>query len=110
LLHKPEIVVLNKVDLLESDPALVERACKKLRERLHQIRGREPRAGEPFAISAVSGEGLQPILRETFEFVKQSRRERNPKGMVDPSTLPPDHDRLRSHTSTSGKSSGDSNE
>ncbi len=110
LLHKPEIVVLNKVDLLESDPALVERACKTLRERLHQIRGREPRAGEPFAISAVSGEGLQPILRETFEFVKQSRRERNPQGKVDPSTLPPDHDRLRSHTSTSGKTPGDSTE
>ncbi len=98
LLHKPEIVVLNKVDLLETEPELVRKACKALRERLNQIRGREPVNGEPFAISAVSGEGLMPILRATFEFVKVSRRERNPSaGNEDPSNLPPDHEAFRNN-------------
>ena len=64
LLHKPEIVVLNKLDVLESDPALVERACKSLRERIAQIRGTHPAPKEPFVVSAVSGKGIETLLFE----------------------------------------------
>ena len=96
LLHKPEIVVLNKTDLLESEPEIVRRACKALRERLHSIRGVEPVGGEPFAVSAVSGKGLDPILRAAFEYVKVARKARNPgSGPDDPSKLLPDHEALR---------------
>jgi GTP-binding protein len=72
LLHKPEIVVLNKLDLLESDPELIERACKALRERIASIRGTSPSVGEPFVISAVSGYGLDKLL---FAMVSQLNSE-----------------------------------
>lgn len=62
LLEKPEIVVLNKLDLLESDPELIGRACSALRERITSIRGTDPVEGEPFVISAVSGHGLDKLL------------------------------------------------
>src|SRR6185437_14732330 len=57
LLHKPEIVVLNKLDVLESDRDLIERARKALRQRIAGIRHANPIEGEPFVISAVSGAG-----------------------------------------------------
>jgi GTP-binding protein len=62
LLHKPEIVVLNKLDLLESDPALIDKACNALRQRITKIRGTHPMNGEPFVISGVSGQGLDKLL------------------------------------------------
>lgn len=65
LLHKPEIVVLNKVDLLESEPELVARAKKALRSRIAAIRKElllpPPPPEEPFIISAVSGRDLEPL-------------------------------------------------
>jgi GTP-binding protein len=74
LLHKPEIVVLNKLDLLESDPELIERACKALRQRIASIRGTNPVNGEPFVISAVSGSGLEKLL---FAMVSELNGEHN---------------------------------
>ena len=62
LLHKPEIVVLNKLDVLESDRDLIERARVALRQRIASIRGSNPVNGEPFVISAVSGTGVQSLL------------------------------------------------
>lgn len=62
LLHKPELVVVNKVDLLESDPKLVERARTALRQRIASIRGANPESGEPFIVSAVSGAGIDGLL------------------------------------------------
>jgi GTP-binding protein len=62
LLHKPEIVVLNKLDVLESDRDLIERARVALRQRIASIRGSNPINGEPFVISAVSGTGVQSLL------------------------------------------------
>lgn len=62
LLHKPEIVVLNKVDLLSSDPVLIDRARAALRQRIAAIRGTHPAPNEPFVISAVSGSGVDQLL------------------------------------------------
>lgn len=62
LLHKPELVVVNKVDLLEADPDLVERARVTLRQRIASIRGTHPEPGEPFMISAVSGTGTEKLV------------------------------------------------
>lgn len=68
LLHTPEIVVLNKLDLLESDPELVAQARKALRDRITSIRGTHPFPNEPWVISAVSGQGLQDL---TFMIQKE---------------------------------------
>lgn len=62
LLHKPELVVLNKLDVLESDQDLIDRARKALRQRINSLRGTPPINGEPFVISAVSGSGVQELL------------------------------------------------
>jgi GTP-binding protein len=62
LLHKPEIVVLNKVDLLQSEPELIERARKSLRERIAAIRGVHPRPTEPYVMSAVTGTGVKELV------------------------------------------------
>jgi GTPase involved in cell partitioning and DNA repair len=62
LLHKPEIVVLNKIDVLESDPLLLEKAKIALRQRIASIRGTHPLPHEPYLISAVSGKGIQEML------------------------------------------------
>jgi GTP-binding protein len=61
LLHKPEIVVINKLDLLESDPTLVEQARKSLRQRIASIRGTHPISEEPLVVSAVSGRGIEEL-------------------------------------------------
>jgi GTP-binding protein len=66
LLHKPEILVLNKLDILESDPDLVERAKTELRQRITSIRGTHPFPGEPFVISAVSGAGVEHLLNTVY--------------------------------------------
>jgi GTP-binding protein len=73
LLHKPEIVVLNKLDVLESDPTLVDRARKALRQRIASIRGTHPAPNEPFVISAVSGSGLKELLHEMHGQVVEHR-------------------------------------
>jgi GTP-binding protein len=62
LLHKPEIVVLNKLDLFESDPELIAAAQKALRERIASLRGTHPLPNEPLIISAVSGQGLEELI------------------------------------------------
>lgn len=73
LLHKPEVVVINKLDVLESDPALVERACKALRDRIAAARGTHPAPKEPFVISAVTGSGIQELLFELNSQIKEYR-------------------------------------
>jgi GTP-binding protein len=73
LLHKPEIVVLNKLDVLESDPGLVERARVALRNRIAQIRGTHPAPKEPFVVSAVTGSGIEGLLFEVHAQVQEYR-------------------------------------
>ncbi len=83
LLHKPEIVVINKLDALESDPGLVERAQKALRQRIASIRGVNPIPGEPFAVSAVSGKGVQELIFTLYqELETHSPREGTPAARV----------------------------
>jgi GTP-binding protein len=62
LLHKPEIVAINKLDLFESEPEIIQRARKALRERLTEIRGVHPEGDEPFLLSGVSGDGIRQLL------------------------------------------------
>jgi GTP-binding protein len=62
LLHKPELVVLNKLDVLESDASLIERARVALRQRIASIRGGNPIGKEPYVISAVTGSGINELL------------------------------------------------
>jgi GTP-binding protein len=62
LLHKPEIVAINKLDLFASDPEIIERARKRLRDRLAEIRGTHPEGAEPYILSGVSGEGIKELL------------------------------------------------
>jgi GTP-binding protein len=91
LLHKPEIVVINKLDLIESDPELVERARTQLRQRIASIRGTNPLNDEPWVISAATGRGLDAlkfvILAQIDEHKAQSEAERG--------TLLPDNEEFR---------------
>lgn len=73
LLSKPEIVVLNKLDVLSSDPELVERIRNRLRERIAQIRGQSTDEREPWVISAVSGAGVQSLILELGVRIERNR-------------------------------------
>ncbi|MBU6374844.1 MAG: GTPase ObgE [Bdellovibrionales bacterium] len=70
LLHKPEIVALNKVDLFESDPEIIERARLELRKRLTSIRGSHPIGQEPYILSGVTGRGIPELLHSVFEQIQ----------------------------------------
>ena len=72
LLHKPEIVAINKLDLFASDPEIIDRARKYLRERVAQIRGVHPDAHEPYIISGVSGQGIRELLFAIQKMVEES--------------------------------------
>ena len=93
LLHKPEIVVINKVDLLESDAELIDKARKSLRDQINSIRGTHPFPNEPFIISGVSGSGIEKLLFSIQEEIKaQKEASRTPS-----EKLPlPDDEGLRS--------------
>ncbi len=93
LLHVQEIVVLNKLDLLESDPALVDRARTALRQRINSIRGTPPFPGEPFVISAVSGSGVRDLIFTLHQEIK-AQKARHAKA-TDGIPLPND-ERMRS--------------
>jgi GTP-binding protein len=67
LLHKPEMVAINKFDLFEAEPAIIEKARKALRDELTAIRGAHPIAQEPYLISAVSGKGLHEVLKAVHD-------------------------------------------
>jgi GTP-binding protein len=82
LSHKPEIVVLNKADVVGDDRELLNRARKRLRSELHHLRGREPLPEEPLLISAVSGEGIQhflEVLSREVSFLSEQERARDPE-------------------------------
>jgi GTPase len=73
LLHKPEIVVLNKLDVLESNADLVDRAREALRSRIAAIRGTHPEPKEPFVISAAVGTGIDALLYSVYAHIKTAR-------------------------------------
>jgi GTPase involved in cell partitioning and DNA repair len=95
LLQKPEIVVLNKLDVLTAEPELVERARVALTEQIAKIRknNQKPVPGEPFFISAVSGSGLGELKTQIYSLVQQERaarsiRERGTANLETPVVLP----------------------
>lgn len=91
LLHKAEIVVINKVDLMAGDRDLINRARKALRDRIHSIRGTMPVADEPYLISGVSGEGINDLLIAVERELKDIRGRLDP-----PKTALPDDPGIRS--------------
>jgi GTPase len=96
LLHKPEYVVVNKVDLIEADPALVERARKALRDRIHSIRGTHPEAGEPFFISGVTGNGLETLVNTVYVQIEEQKAAEAAKRSNRPAVRLPDDEDIRS--------------
>jgi GTP-binding protein len=62
LLRKPELVVLNKLDVLASESDALRKARADLRREIASIRGTEPAADEPYVISAVAGTGIPELL------------------------------------------------
>lgn len=93
LLHKPEIVVINKLDLLQADAELVERARTELRQRIASIRGTHPVPNEPFVVSAVSGTGVQDLVFAVYSELKAYRAQIN-QGTKQ--TMLPDDQSIRS--------------
>ncbi len=91
LLHKPEIIVLNKLDLIESDLKLIEKAKKTLRQRITSIRGTHPLPDEPFIISAVSGSGIDALLFAIHRELKAHE----PSGEKKSETFLPDDEEMR---------------
>jgi GTP-binding protein len=79
LLQKPELVVLNKVDLLESDPALIERVRSGLQAKLAataRTQGTDSvPVGGPLIISAVSGQGVDTLIDTLATFVQTRRQQ-----------------------------------
>jgi GTP-binding protein len=97
LLRKPEIVVLNKVDLLDSDPTLVAQACAALKEKISHLRNTtaDPslQAEEPLVISGVSGVGLENLLFVLARALAQDHRESGSTSSGSP--ILPDADPIR---------------
>jgi GTP-binding protein len=90
LLHKPEIVALNKLDTFGADSKLVERAKTMLRQNIAQIRGSHPVPGEPFFVSAVSGEGVPELVAAIYRELEEQRKETREAVKL------PDHEDFRS--------------
>ena len=92
LLHKPEIVAINKVDLFESDPEIVERARLALRQRLASLRGVNPIGQEPYILSGVSGRGIPELLQSVYEQIQEGWEadERSRKGSHSTLRMPDD--------------------
>ncbi len=74
LLHKPEIVVINKLDVLESSAELIERARSALRARIAAIRGTHPELKEPYVVSAATGAGVEPLLYSVYSHIQSARQ------------------------------------
>ena len=95
LLHKPEMVVLSKADLLDSDSNLMLQAQKTVRQRIASVRGTSPASGEPFMISAVSGKGVDELVFAIHSFLKKQKADGGKNGNSPNRVLLPDDEELR---------------
>jgi GTP-binding protein len=95
LLQKPEIVAINKLDVLESNADLVERARSALRARISAIRGAHPEANEPYVVSAATGAGIEALLFAVYAHVEAARTEEYRVTEQMPTTFMPDDSRIR---------------
>lgn len=84
LLGKSEIVAINKLDILESDPELVKTVRDTLKRRLPELRGRGlSHPDEPLLISGVSGHGIQPLLHQVGSLLElEAKRSLEPLDQV----------------------------
>ncbi len=73
LLHKPEIIAINKSDVLESDPELLALVQKSLRQQINSIRGSVPHDGEPYLISAAAKKGIAQLVSQTWLTIQEQR-------------------------------------
>jgi len=94
LLHKPEVVVINKLDLFETDAEFVQKAKTALRQQIHTIRGTFPCADEPFLVSGVSGNGISELLFFIQEELK-AQKAAQPGGADEAPILLPSSEELR---------------
>lgn len=91
LIHKPEVLVLNKADLFESEPTILSRAREALRREIARIRGEAPLNEEPFIISSATGNGLEPLLQHTENvFFELKRKDTSLPSHSDQPVLPND--------------------
>lgn len=74
LLHKPEIVALNKVELLAVMPDFMKKAKEVLKNAIAQERPLDPpKPNEPFFISGVTGEEIPNLVGAMAELVFSTR-------------------------------------
>jgi GTP-binding protein len=75
LLHRQEVVVINKCELFDSDPTILEKARKILRDELFHLRGAMPTPKEPLLLSCISGQGLSELLNTLKIQLQQTETE-----------------------------------
>ena len=108
LLHKPEMIVLNKIDALPFSEEQIEDAKKAIRQNIMSARGTAPINGEPLVISAVSGIGLENLVFAVNEQILLHRAELKKMNLEadilgDDESIPlPDDMRIRKSGSSSG--------
>lgn len=74
LLHKPEIVALNKVELLSTMPDFVKKARELLKNAIAEERPMDPpKPNEPYFISGVTGEGIPQLVGAMADLVFSTR-------------------------------------
>ena len=71
LIHKPEIIVINKCDVLEDQK--VKEAKKTLRQQITSLRGTSPFANEPLIISGAAQIGLEELKHLVKSLLPQKK-------------------------------------
>lgn len=73
LLHKPEIIAINKTDLFRDDSAMIEEAAALFRKKLMKVRNGGILKEEPYLVSGLDGvgiEALKTLIYREVQFVK----------------------------------------
>ncbi|MCL2631722.1 MAG: GTPase ObgE [Coriobacteriia bacterium] len=77
LANRPEIVVLNKADLVDTAPIMAALKAELTERAMQKVGGNEfsPDYQEPllFAVSAITGQGIDTLLRTANQLVKELR-------------------------------------
>lgn len=99
LLQKPEIVALNKADLMQSNPEDLEFVRTEFRKKLKTVKNGPLHPQEPFFISCVSGAGVKEVLDAVQnEIFNDPARKSNASGKVRlPNEVGPYQPRKKAH-------------
>ena len=92
MLEKPEIVVINKSDLLISDSNLIARLRKDLSKAIAQSRPWPMHDEEPWVISAVSGDSLHRMVEAAYKLCMEQKIQNSPNA---PKFALPDSEKIR---------------